>query len=83
MPVPHTFTTGALGFETRWSARPMHTLRLPWPAPSPSTAWLSMQTFWLMSSLAFRTRPAELHARKEARRTTATFMSGWVTGFCP
>merc|ERR1719160_236955 len=31
MPVPQTFTTGAFGFETRWSASPMHTLRLPWP----------------------------------------------------
>merc|ERR1719359_992062 len=74
MPVPQTFTTGAFGLLTRWSASPMHTLRLPCPAPSPSTAWLSMYTFWLMSSLVFRR--AELQPRSEARITTATFISG-------
>merc|ERR1719316_2187513 len=67
MPVPHTFTTGAFGLETRWSASPMHTLRLPWPAPSPSTAWFSMYTFWLMSSFTFRARPAEPQQRREAK----------------
>merc|ERR1719316_237822 len=56
MPVPHTFTSGALGFATKWSASSMHTFKLPWPAPSPSTAAPSMYAFWLMSSLVFRTR---------------------------
>merc|ERR1719191_1964597 len=51
MPVPQTFTSGALGLATKWSARFMHTFRLPWPAPAPSTAWPSMYAFWLMSSL--------------------------------
>merc|ERR1719158_2594264 len=51
MPVPQTFTSGALGFSAKASASSMHTLRLPWPAPSPRTAWPSMYAFWLMSSL--------------------------------
>merc|ERR1719235_560326 len=45
MPVPQTFTVGAFGLDTKWSARFMHTLRLPWPAPSPSTADPSTYTF--------------------------------------
>merc|ERR1719321_1962910 len=76
MPVPQTFTSGAFGLFTKWSARSMHTLRLPWPAPSPRTAWPSMYAFWLMSSLVFFTRPAELQAMSEAITATAAFMSG-------
>merc|ERR1719395_252025 len=52
MPVPHTFTSGAAGLFTKWSASSMHTFRLPWPAPSPRTAEPSMYAFWLISSLA-------------------------------
>merc|ERR1719298_154306 len=74
MPLPQTFTSGAAGLFTKWSARFMHTLRLPWPAPSPRTAEPSMYAFWLMSSLVFRTRAAELLARSEAR-IKATCMS--------
>merc|ERR1719321_1259420 len=73
MPVPQTFAVGALGFSTNWSARSMHTLRFPWPAPSPRTAEPSMYAFWLMSSLVFRTRAAELQARSEARTTAEAF----------
>merc|ERR1719161_1249779 len=74
MPVPQTFTVGAFGLLTKWSASSMHTLRFPCPAPSPRTAEPSMYAFWLMSSLVFRVRTAELHARSEARITAATFM---------
>merc|ERR1719335_1463427 len=74
MPVPQTFTVGALGLFTKWSASAMQTLRLPWPAPSPSTAWPSMYAFWLMSSLAFFTRAAPVQLRSEARMSAATFM---------
>merc|ERR1719217_982965 len=38
MPVPQTFTVGAFGLLTKWSASPMQTLRFPCPAPSPRTA---------------------------------------------
>merc|ERR1719408_240964 len=76
MPVPQTFTSGAAGFETKWSASSMQTLRLPWPAPSPSTAEPSMYAFWLMSSLVFRISAAALQERSEARISTATFMPG-------
>merc|ERR1719198_579333 len=79
MPVPQTFAVGAFGLATKWSARSMHTLRFPWPAPSPRTAEPSMYAFWLMSSLVFRTRAAELQARSEAR-IKATFMAGCSTG---
>merc|ERR1719428_2557631 len=66
MPVPHTFTSGALGFATKWSASSMHTFKLPWPAPSPRTAALSMYAFWLMSSFAFLTKAPDAPQRREA-----------------
>merc|ERR1719163_685361 len=66
MPVPHTFTSGALGLATKWSASSMHTFRLPWPAPSPRTAWPSIYAFWLISSLFF-TKAPEAPQRREAR----------------
>merc|ERR550537_504664 len=75
MPVPQTFTSGALGLFTKWSASSMHTLRFPWPAPSPRTALPSMYTFWLMSSLAFRVRAAELQARRQRKTSVATCIS--------
>merc|ERR1719191_1318490 len=75
MPVPQTLTVGAFGLATKWSARFMHTLRLPWPAPSPRTAEFSMYAFWLMSSLVFRVSAAVLQERSEARMSTATFMT--------
>merc|ERR1719207_235643 len=79
MPVPQTFTVGAFGFSTKWSARFMHTLRLPWPAPSPSTADPSMYTFWLMSSLVFFIKAAALQLRRQAKTTVANFMlMAWV-----
>merc|ERR1719359_2082498 len=82
MPVPQTFAVGALGLATKWSARSMHTLRFPWPAPSPRTAEPSMYAFWLMSSLVFFTRAAELQPRTETRIKAAAFMSrrnvGWM-----
>merc|ERR1719272_729207 len=74
MPVPQTFTLGAFGLFTKWSARFMHWLRLPWPAPSPRTAWPSMYAFWLMSSLVFFTRAAEQQERSEARMRAAACM---------
>merc|ERR1719388_659767 len=70
MPVPHTFTSGALGLATKWSASSMHAFKAPWPAPSPRTAWPSMYAFWLMSSLVFFTRAAELLARSKANCDT-------------
>merc|ERR1719299_2145 len=76
MPVPQTFTFGAFGFATKWSASSMHTLRFPWPAPSPRTAWPSMYAFWLMSNLVFRVSAALLPDRSEAMMSTATFMPG-------
>merc|ERR1719146_545289 len=72
MPVPQTFTSGALGLATKWSASSMHTLRLPWPAPSPRTAWPSMYAFWLISSL-FLTKAPDAPQRREARNK-AEFM---------
>merc|ERR1719262_937014 len=74
MPVPQTFASGAAGLATKWSARFMHTFRLPWPAPSPRTAAFSMYAFWLMSSLVFRVSAAALQEKSEARMSTATFM---------
>merc|ERR1719263_1691790 len=74
MPVPQTFTSGAAGFATNWSASSMHTLRLPWPAPSPRTAEPSMYAFWLMSSLVFRVSAAVLEEKSVARMSTAAFM---------
>merc|ERR1719321_2551959 len=73
MPVPQTFTSGALGFATKWSANSMQTFRLPCPAPSPRTAAPSMYAFWLMSSFAFLTRLAEAPRKRQAR-ITARFM---------
>merc|ERR1719272_489732 len=66
MPVPQTFTSGALGFFTKWSASSMHTFRLPWPAPSPRTACPSMYAFWLISSLFF-TKAPDAPQRRETR----------------
>merc|ERR1719487_2819673 len=76
MPVPQTFTSGAAGLATKWSASSMQTFRLPWPAPSPRTAWPSMYAFWLMSSLVLRVSAAALQERREARMSAATFMPG-------
>merc|ERR1719159_471275 len=70
MPVPHTFTSGAFGLATKWSASSMQVLRAPWPAPSPSTAWPSMYAFWLMSRLAFFTKAPDAPQRKETMNTT-------------
>merc|ERR1719174_1919153 len=86
MPVPQTFTSGALGLATKWSASSMHVFRAPWPAPSPRTAWPSMYAFWLMSSLFF-TNAADVQERTEARQSTAEFMSEtslWTdcSGYC-
>merc|ERR1719281_2408576 len=75
MPVPHTFTSGALGLATKWSASSMHAFKAPWPAPSPRTAWPSMYAFWLMSSLVFFTRAPEAPQMREARMTTAVFIT--------
>merc|ERR1719335_348964 len=75
MPVPHTFTFGALGLLTKWSASSMHTLRFPWPAPSPSTGWLSTYTFWLISSLAFCLSKADPLQIRSATMSAANFMS--------
>merc|ERR1719163_164693 len=71
MPVPQTFAVGAFGLFTKWSASSMQTLRFPWPAPSPRTAEPSMYAFWLMSSLAFFVKAAELQLRSNAK-TSAT-----------
>merc|ERR1719453_2006296 len=75
MPVPQTFTSGAFGFATKWSANSMQTFRLPCPAPSPRTAAPSMYAFWLMSSFALLTRPADAPQMRHAS-TTAEFMFG-------
>merc|ERR1719321_2095006 len=77
MPVPHTFTSGALGLATKWSASSMHTLRFPWPAPSPRTAWPSMYAFWLMSSLFF-TKAPEAPQRMEARNNAELILEELV-----
>merc|ERR1719473_1721517 len=66
MPVPQTFTSGALGFATKWSASSMHTFKLPWPAPSPRTAEPSIYAFWLMSNL-FLTKTPDAMQRTEAK----------------
>merc|ERR1719236_177400 len=73
MPVPQTFTSGALGLATKWSASSMHTFKLPWPAPSARTACPSMYAFWLMSSFALFSKAAVLYTRA-AQTMTATFM---------
>merc|ERR1719393_926990 len=76
MPVPQTLTSGALGLATKWSASSMHTFRLPWPAPSPRTAWPSMYAFWLMSSFALLTNAPDAPQMREARMIAAEFMLG-------
>merc|ERR1719456_96877 len=77
MPVPQTFTSGALGLATKWSASSMHTFKLPWPAPSPRTAAPSMYAFWLMSSFVFLTKAA-LALKRRDRTTKTEFMTGVV-----
>merc|ERR1719473_1310949 len=67
MPVPHTFTSGALGLATKWSASSMHAFKAPWPAPSPRTAWPSMYAFWLMSNFALFPKAPDTLERREAR----------------
>merc|ERR1719333_1979966 len=74
MPVPQTLTSGALGLATKWSASSMHTFKLPWPAPSPSTAAPSIYAFWLMSSFALFTKAPEALQRREAK-TIKEFMA--------
>merc|ERR1719321_1143576 len=74
MPVPHTFTSGALGLATKWSASSMQVFNAPCPAPSPRTAAPSMYAFWLISSLAFWSKAVEPHTR-QATMVTATFMA--------
>merc|ERR1719158_2341973 len=76
MPVPQIFTSGALGLFTKWSARFMRTFKLPWPAPSPRTAWPSMYAFWLISSLFFTKASDTPHRRKARIRTE--FMSEYA-----
>merc|ERR1719439_399446 len=76
MPVPQTLTSGAFGFATKWSASSMHTLRFPWPAPSPRTAWPSMYAFWLISSLVFFTNALDAPQKREAMMITTAFISG-------
>merc|ERR1719262_2066783 len=74
MPVPQTFTLGAFGLFTKWSASSMQTFRLPWPAPSPRTAEPSMYAFWLMSSLVFFTKAPDTPQRREARVRATEFI---------
>merc|ERR1719217_1619035 len=73
MPVPQTFTSGAFGLATKWSASSMQTLRLPWPAPPPRTALPSMNAFWLISSLFFFTK-APFAPQRRVMMITAEFM---------
>merc|ERR550537_1478969 len=75
MPVPQTLTSGAAGFATKWSASSMHTLRFPWPAPSPRTAWPSMYAFWLISNLVFFTNALEaVVGKSKVRAITSAFI---------
>merc|ERR550537_1469679 len=74
MPVPQTLTSGALGFATKASASSMQTLRFPWPAPSPRTAWPSMYAFWLMSNLVFFTRALDAPQKRQVRMITVEFI---------
>merc|ERR1719146_466492 len=78
MPVPQTFTSGAFGFATKWSASSIHTFRLPWPAPSPRTAWPSMYAFWLISSLFF-TKAPDASEKRKARSKAEIMFEEWVT----
>merc|ERR1719213_939305 len=75
MPVPQTLTSGAFGLFTKWSASSMQTFKLPWTAPSPSTAWPSIYAFWLMSSFAFRVKAAVVEARRQANTSADVCMS--------
>merc|ERR1719263_2121281 len=77
MPVPQTFTSGALGLATKWSASSMHTFKLPWPAPPPRTAAPSMNAFWLMSSLFF-TKAPDAPQRMEARIKAEFIFEEWA-----
>merc|ERR1719324_2338954 len=74
MPVPQTFTSGAFGLFTKWSASSMQTFKLPWPAPSPRTAWPSMYAFWLISNFVFFTNALETTQKREARTITDAFI---------
>merc|ERR1719198_849528 len=74
MPVPQTFTSGALGLATKWSASSMHTFRFPWPAPSPRTAWPSIYAFWLMSNLVFLTSALETPQKRETKTMATAFI---------
>merc|ERR1719453_2113776 len=74
MPVPQTLTSGAFGLATKASASSMQTLRFPWPAPSPRTAWPSMYAFWLMSNLVFFTRALEAPQKREASTIAHVFI---------
>merc|ERR1719473_1951682 len=78
MPVPQTFTSGALGLATKWSASSMHVFKAPWPAPSPRTAAPSMYAFWLMSNLFFNKAP-DAPQRSDAR-IRAEFMTEYEMG---
>merc|ERR1719463_53420 len=73
MPVPQTFTSGALGLATKWSASSMQAFKAPWPAPPPRTAWPSIYAFWLMSNLFF-TKALDAPLKREARMITKEFM---------
>merc|ERR1719164_113705 len=74
MPVPQTLTSGAFGLATKASASSMQTLRFPWPAPSPRTAWPSMYAFWLMSNLVFFTSALEAPQKRETNTITIAFI---------
>merc|ERR1719161_1722748 len=74
MPVPQTLTSGAFGLATKASASSMQTLRFPWPAPSPRTAWPSMYAFWLMSNLVFFTKALEAPQKRQVRTITHAFI---------
>merc|ERR1719420_2215169 len=78
MPVPHTFTSGALGLATKWSASSMQVFNAPCPAPEPRTAWPSMKAFWLISSVVVEldllNRAPDAPQKRVARTITAEFI---------
>merc|ERR550514_123639 len=74
MPVPQTLTSGAFGLATKWSASSMQTLRFPWPAPSPRTAWPSMYAFWLISIFVFFANALEAPQKRDTRTIAAAFI---------
>merc|ERR1719161_2906451 len=78
MPVPQTFTSGAFGLATKWSASSMQVFKAPCPAPSPRTACPSMYAFWLMSSFVFLTKAPDTPQRRKVTKTVAAFMSKWI-----